>query len=317
VDQAVISEADFRKAVASQSDTRGKKHKAFVFVHGFNNNFQESLFRLAQLQADAKIDGIPILFSWPSQGQVAAYETDKEAASYSRSRLMTLLKMLSSSPEVSAILVVAHSMGAMLTVDALLQLRIEGINRVIARLGGVLLAAPDINAQTFRDQVTAIGPLKPPLLVLVSKDGIGGPPPGGPPGGGFPGGPPGGGPPGGGPPVAGLPHGGPPSGVPPGGRIAAGNPGGGLRGASGGARFNGSRSYSAAGSTRSYSGSDYGRRGRYGYYGAAAAGAAAGYAYGSSAYGDQSYTYSDQSCYRTVRYRARSGWRERAVYVCE
>ena len=61
-------------------------------------------------------------------------------------------------------------MGARLTADALGQLRAEGKNRVIARLGRVVLAAPDINAQTFRAQVQAIGPLKPPLLVLVSKD---------------------------------------------------------------------------------------------------------------------------------------------------
>ena len=33
-----------------------------------------------------------------------------------------------------------------------------------------MLAAPDINARTFRNHVQAIGPLKPPLLVLVSKD---------------------------------------------------------------------------------------------------------------------------------------------------
>jgi esterase/lipase superfamily enzyme len=170
VDQAAMSEADFGKAVASQGETRRKKHKVLVFVHGFNNNFQESLFRLTQLQADAKIDGIPILFSWPSQGQVTAYEMDKEAASYSRRHLMALLTMLSSSPEVSDILLVAHSMGAMLTVDALRELRAEGINRVMARLAGVVLAAPDINAQNFRDQAMAIGPLKPPLLVLVSKD---------------------------------------------------------------------------------------------------------------------------------------------------
>ena len=82
VDQAVMSEADFNKAVAPQKADRRKKQKVFVFVHGFNNNFQESLFRLAQLQADAKIDGIPILFSWPSQAQVAAYATDQDAASY-------------------------------------------------------------------------------------------------------------------------------------------------------------------------------------------------------------------------------------------
>jgi esterase/lipase superfamily enzyme len=61
-------------------------------------------------------------------------------------------------------------MGAMLVADTLQQLRTEGKNQVIARLGRVVLASPDINAQTFRAQVQSIGPLKPPLLVLVSKD---------------------------------------------------------------------------------------------------------------------------------------------------
>ena len=170
IDQAVMSEADFRKSVAPQGDPRRKKHKVFVFVHGFNSNFQESLFRLAELQADIKIDGIPILFSWPSQGQVAAYDMDKQSANYSRDYLMALLTMLSSSSEVSDITVVAHSMGGMLTVAALRQLRIEGKDRVIARLSRVVLAAPDINARSFRAQVQDIGPLEPPLLVLVSKD---------------------------------------------------------------------------------------------------------------------------------------------------
>ncbi len=170
VDQAVMSEAEFRKTVAPQGDTRRKKHKVFVFVHGFNSNFQELLFRLAELQADIKIDGIPILFSWPSQGQVAAYEIDKRSASYSRDYLMALLTTLSSSSEVSDITVVAHSMGGMLTVEALRQLRIEGKDRVIARLSRVVLAAPDISAKAFRAQVQDIGPLDPPLLVLVSKD---------------------------------------------------------------------------------------------------------------------------------------------------
>ena len=170
VDQAVMSEADFRNAVAPQSTPGRKKHKIFLFVHGFNNNFQESLFRLAQLQADAQIDGIPVLFSWPSQGQVAAYATDQDAASYSRDYLVSLLTMLTRSSEVSDMLVVGHSMGGMLMADALRQLRTEGKNQVIARLGRIVLASPDISAPTFREQVQTIGPLKPPLLVLVSKD---------------------------------------------------------------------------------------------------------------------------------------------------
>lgn len=170
VNQAVMSEADFLKAVAPQSTTRRKKHKIFLFVHGFNNNFQESLFRLAQLQADAQIEGVPVLFSWPSQGSVAAYAADQDAALYSRDYLVSLLTMLTRSPDVSDILMVGHSMGGMLTVDALRQLRTEGKNQVIARLGRVVLASPDISAPTFREQVQTIGPLKPPLLVLVSKD---------------------------------------------------------------------------------------------------------------------------------------------------
>ena len=170
VDQAVMSEGDFRNAVAPQSAARRKKHKVFLFVHGFNNNFQESLFRLAQLQADAQIDGIPVLFSWPSQGRVSAYAADQASASNSREYLVSLLTMLTRSPAVSDILLVGHSMGGMLTADALRQLRTEGKNQVITRLGRVVLAAPDIAAPTFRQQVQTIGPLKPPLLVLVSKD---------------------------------------------------------------------------------------------------------------------------------------------------
>jgi hypothetical protein len=138
---------------------------------------------------------------------------------------------------------------------------------------------------------------------------------GGLPGGGFPHvGFPGGGLPRG--PLAGVPHGGP-------GRIAAGNFSNGLRGVSRGARFSGGNTFNNGSSySGSYSGSDYDRSGRYGYYGAAAAGAygaAAGYAYGdqSSAYSDQTYTYGDQSCYRTVRYQTRSGWHTRVAYVCE
>src|SRR5262249_35623193 len=144
--------------VAPSRAARGKKHKVFVFVHGFNNNFQESLFRITELQADAKIDGIPILFSWPSLGQAAAYEADKDAARYSRGYLKALLTTLSSSPAVSDVLLVAHSMGGMLTMDALQELRNEGKNQVIAKLGRVVLAAPDIDAQTFRAQVQTIGP---------------------------------------------------------------------------------------------------------------------------------------------------------------
>ena len=172
VEQDVLSDARFRDAVApiSQSFRHGKRHNVLIFVHGYNNNFQESLYRLAQINADAGINGIPILFAWPSQGQAAAYAEDRDAAIYSRDYLIALLTMVTNSPRVGEIMVVAHSMGAMLTAEALRELRVQRRDRVIARLNRVVLAAPDISVDEFRSQVQVIGPLKPPLTVLVSKD---------------------------------------------------------------------------------------------------------------------------------------------------
>jgi esterase/lipase superfamily enzyme len=172
IDQAMLDDAEFREGVAppKQSTRRGKKQNVLIFVHGYNNNFQESLYRLAQIVSDAEISSIPILFAWPSQGNAAQYEADKAAAAYSRDYLMALFTMLTSSPQVGEIMVVAHSMGGMLTAEALRQLRVQHRDRVITRLGRVVLAAPDIDVDVFRAQVQAIGPLKPPLTVLVSKD---------------------------------------------------------------------------------------------------------------------------------------------------
>jgi esterase/lipase superfamily enzyme len=61
-------------------------------------------------------------------------------------------------------------MGGLVTADALRQLRIERQDRVIARLRRVILAAPDIDVDVFRAQLQTIGPLSPPMTLLVSKD---------------------------------------------------------------------------------------------------------------------------------------------------
>ena len=169
VDRAGLSEATFRDAVAPTRQ-RGKKRDVTMFVHGFNNNFQESLYRFAQIMADSGINATPVLFAWPSQADVGGYDGDKSAAVNSRDQLMGLLAMLTSSPQVGEIMVVAHSMGGFLTAEALRELRVQHRDRVIARLGRIVLAAPDIDVDDFRAQVQTIGPLKPPLTVLVSKD---------------------------------------------------------------------------------------------------------------------------------------------------
>ncbi len=172
IDQAALTDAKFRETVAPQmkSPGREKKHNVLIFVHGYNNNFQESLYRLVQIYADAHFNGTAVLFAWPSQGDAVQYAMDKEAVIHSRDYLVELLMTTTGSPQIGEIMVVAHSMGCVLVAEALRELRIQHRDRVIARLGRVVLAAPDIDVDVFRSQMRTIGPLKPPLTVLVSKD---------------------------------------------------------------------------------------------------------------------------------------------------
>lgn len=140
-----------------------------LFVHGYNYSYQEALFRATQMAADADINGVPLVFSWPSLADVTGYVADKESATYSRDALVQVLTDLARKSPRKNIIVFGHSMGGWLVMEALRQLRLEGRNDVIAKLQ-VVLAAPDIDTDVFRKQIEVVGRLDPPLTVLVSKD---------------------------------------------------------------------------------------------------------------------------------------------------
>lgn len=143
--------------------------KVGVYVHGYNSNFQESVYRLAQMSADAKLSPTPIAFSWPSQGALAGYVADKDSATYSRDYLVDLMKELTKDRGPGDVAIFGHSMGGWLVVEALRQLKLEGRDDVLVKLN-VILAAPDIDSDVFRTQMAVIGKLPHPMIILVSKD---------------------------------------------------------------------------------------------------------------------------------------------------
>jgi esterase/lipase superfamily enzyme len=169
MDQTVLERTAFEQMLSPRRSAN--RPGVGVFVHGYNTNFQEALFRMAQMTADANVDGIPILFSWPSEATVGGYVADKDAVTASRDQLVELLTMLAHNPNLGQITVIGHSMGGWLTAEALRQLRLTGKNDVIKRLR-VMLAAPDIDVDVFRSQMAVIGPLSPPMTILVSRDDV-------------------------------------------------------------------------------------------------------------------------------------------------
>jgi esterase/lipase superfamily enzyme len=166
VEQHALDQAAFQRAVADASG--GKKDNIGIFVHGYNTSFQEALFRQAQVFSDAGSSSA-VLFSWPSEGAYSGYLADREAATASRDQLVEFLTFMSRQPGSGYITLVGHSMGGWLATEAIRQLRLTGRNDVIDKLR-VVLAAPDIDGEVFETQMNVIGPLSPPLTILVSPD---------------------------------------------------------------------------------------------------------------------------------------------------
>ncbi|GGD33935.1 alpha/beta hydrolase [Aureimonas glaciei] len=161
-----LDEDGFRQTVASRV---GNGASAGVFVHGYNYTLTEAVFRVAQLSADAPSVTVPVLFSWPSEAAVALYVSDRDAVTYARDDLARVLSILGGIRMKGKIILAGHSMGAWLVMETLRQFRLEGRQRLIDRFE-VALAAPDIDVDVFRRQLAVLGPLDPPLTVLVAKD---------------------------------------------------------------------------------------------------------------------------------------------------
>lgn len=158
---------EFRETLRRQITARDGS--VLMFIHGYNNSYQEALFRLAQMSAGDDRQTVPLLFSWPSSADVRGYVADRDAAMYARDNLVQTLIMLNDVQPRGTIDIIAHSMGSWLLMEAMRQLRLQGRDDVVSRLQ-VGLAAPDIDLDVFRSQIRTIGKLDPPLTVLVSKD---------------------------------------------------------------------------------------------------------------------------------------------------
>ncbi len=126
-----------------------------VFVHGFNTTFGEGLYRHAQMRHDFQVPGLSVHFSWPSAANISAYGTDREAVLVARDQLEDLLALLAQG-RASRIVVVGHSMGAFLVMEAMRQIAIRNEASILRKASMVVLIAPDIDIAVFRRQMAEL-----------------------------------------------------------------------------------------------------------------------------------------------------------------
>lgn len=154
-------------AAALRGERRGAR-EAVVFIHGFNNNFAEGAYRLAQMGHDLDLRGAYVHYSWPSRGHPLGYAYDRDSALFARDGLEDLLHEVRAAG-AERILLIAHSMGAALTMETLRQIAIAGDRALLDRIAGVVLVSPDIDVDVFRAQAARIGTLPQPFYIFTSK----------------------------------------------------------------------------------------------------------------------------------------------------
>lgn len=154
--------------VKSQVLTPGGKKEVILFIHGYNTNFAEGLYRVAQLRHDYEMPSPMVLFSWPSAGKTGLYVYDRDSVIVSRDNLVNVIEQLHKS-DVDQITLVAHSMGSSLLMESLRQVHISGRKSVLSKINGVLLLSPDIDIDVFNNQLDQIRPLPRPFMIFASQ----------------------------------------------------------------------------------------------------------------------------------------------------
>ncbi len=141
-----------------------------IYVHGFNQTFEAAALDAVHLSDGIRFRGETMVFSWPSKAKLFDYAYDRESAMWSRDALQQVLEALLASPSIGRVHLVAHSIGTMVTMEALRQLYAVHREASAARIGAVVLASPDVDMDVFSSSVERIGSLAPNIIVVTATN---------------------------------------------------------------------------------------------------------------------------------------------------
>ncbi len=156
--------AELKETLAAVEDSA-----LLAFVHGYNTSYRKAARRAGQLTYDLGFDGPSIFFSWPSQDRTEAYTVDSQNAEWSVPHMTEFLEHITSR-EADQVIVIAHSMGTRLLTKGLARLA-DKDPEAAARVTTVILAAPDIDAQIFREELLPKFKALPRAITLYASDG--------------------------------------------------------------------------------------------------------------------------------------------------
>jgi len=154
-EQTLVSEITRRLAQASRKEV-------VLYVHGFNESFEESSFIAADLCHYLGREHLCALFSWPARSGgslLRSYSHERESGEFSVALLKKAIRSIAGVPGVEKVHLVAHSRGADVLLQAVNALLLEAyiIGEApgdILKIENLILAAADVDAHVFLRYLT-------------------------------------------------------------------------------------------------------------------------------------------------------------------
>lgn len=147
--------------VLSEHMQRNGQRELLLFVHGFNNSFDDAFFSLNDIWQYVKKDVVPMVYSWPSgSNSIFNYFTDRESGEFTIFHLKETLRILAAIEQIEKIHIIAHSRGTDVATTTLRELLIEmrasaEDPRARYKVENLVLAAPDIDYGVVKQRLMA------------------------------------------------------------------------------------------------------------------------------------------------------------------
>jgi len=144
-----LSQKKFNKFLQNKL-SKVEEKDILIFIHGYNVTFASAIRQTAQLTYDLKFKGVPLTYSWTSQGELSQYPKDEVSVQYTIPKLVHFLQEVIKNKGTANIHILAHSMGTRALTNAL---RDISFLYKTAQFKNVILAAPDIDAEVFKSNL--------------------------------------------------------------------------------------------------------------------------------------------------------------------
>lgn len=154
------------------------RKEVFLFIHGYNAQFDESLITIAEIWHFLGRQGVPVAYSWPAgRGGIRGYSSDRESGEFTVFHLKQFLRAAFNCNAVDKLHILAHSRGTDVALTAIRELYLETKHVPEqqgwrSKLGNLILAAPDIDLDVVMQRVAAEGLFHVPerLTVYLSPE---------------------------------------------------------------------------------------------------------------------------------------------------